>query len=223
MPRAPWLADSTPRSTTTGVDTSLMFMVIPRLSTNHRGCSTASYGCRLGGHNHLAIPHPEHVRQIVYMLQRKIEISDLTRSTQVIHALAAQAGLYRGGAPAIDDGRSSLVFRFIPCGDELARQQGVRELSLKQQRRFHRRNRKTTPPRGHGGNRCRRRANHVNGHNGVAIPINFRILLKGSNDYAISQVRSPSDRRDSARGLTGFGVTGRKFSLAKASEWSPRR
>src|SRR5437879_7894449 len=98
MPRAPWLADSTPRSTTTGVDTSLMFMVIPRLSTNHRGCSTASYGCRLGGHNHLAIPHPEHVRQIVYMLQRKIEISDLTRSTQVIHALAAQAGLYRGGA-----------------------------------------------------------------------------------------------------------------------------
>src|SRR5437667_2961599 len=97
------------------------------------------------------------------------------------------------------------------------------ELSLKQERRFHRRNRKTTPPRGHGGNRCRRRANHVNGHNGVAIPINFRILLKGSNDYAISQVRSPSDRRDSARGLTGFGVTGRKFSLAKASEWSPRR
>src|SRR5438132_957455 len=128
MPRAPWLADSTPRSTTTGVDTSLMFMVIPRLSTNHRGCSTASYGCRLGGHNHLAIPHPEHVRQIVYMLQRKIEISDLTRSTQVIHALAAQAGLYRGGAPAIDDGRSSLVFRFIPCGDELARKPGTANL-----------------------------------------------------------------------------------------------
>src|ERR1700719_3553190 len=55
------------------------------------------------------------------MSQREIEISGLPRSAQIRNALAAQAGLDRGGAPSVHDGGSSLVFRFVTCVDQLAR------------------------------------------------------------------------------------------------------
>jgi len=76
-------------------------------------------------HLHLTVLNCENVAQIVDMLEDEIEVSELARASEKIHAVAAPAGLGRRVAPSANEVRGLFVLGRVPlphqaCGNPCA-------------------------------------------------------------------------------------------------------
>jgi len=82
----------------------------------------------IGNGYHLIVLHHVDEWQVVHMFQGKIQIACLSGSVQILRALAAQASILGGRAPALDDLRGSGIFRFVTCRNQLPRNPGAANL-----------------------------------------------------------------------------------------------